>query len=67
MVEAKQSLGLIKHQATNMYRILSKAPHILNISYMMKLSGQLNIPATSLQRKRHHIDTSLGGPKNQLR
>ena len=53
MVQAKLSLGLIKHQATNAYRIVSKAPLILNISNKMKVSGQLNIPATSFQRKGH--------------
>lgn len=53
MVEAKLSLGLIKHQATNAYRIASKAPLILIISNKMKVSGQLNIATTSLHTKGH--------------
>jgi len=60
MVQAKLSVGLIKHQATNAYRTVSKAPLILSISNKMTVNGQLNIPASLLQRKEHPYGHEYG-------
>jgi len=57
----------MKHQATKAYRIVSKAPFILNISNKMKVSGHSTFQPLHSKGKGTHMDTSLGGPKNQLR